>query len=139
MASRTLSFPPRPAVASAVNELPLTPQSPSPEPTAATPFLSGPTSSRPTRYRGLHLVGEAPVTALHIAPPPTDSAARARSIVAQVQWEIEQKAARQRSAAFRPQRLVSTPPTAIAEALHRETPLVVFRRVARSLGLISRR
>ena len=137
MASRTLSFPPRPAAQTAAAELPLPPESPSPEPTAATPFLPSPAS--PHRYRGLHLVGEAAIPTLHIAAPRPDSATRARSIVAQVQWEIEQKASRQRSASLRPQRVVGAPALASEPAFHRETPLVVFRRVARSLGLISRR
>jgi hypothetical protein len=141
VASRTLSLSPQPAPPPApsakVIELPRPPASTAPEPSAAAPCLPRSTS----RHRGTHLVGEPPSHGLHLAPPPTTSADRARNIVAQVQWEIEQKAARQRSSQLAPRlfhhQLV--PLQALPASIARDTPLVVLRRLARSLGLIHSR
>jgi hypothetical protein len=139
VASRTLSFPPRPAV-----------DAPAPQPSACTivPFPD-PTPvfqprTTPAPAHGLHLVTEAPQRRRF------DSAARARSIVAQVEWEIEQQAARYRAATFRLYKFGGPRPSTeqtlemvLAPGFEprpepifeRETPLVVLRRVVRSLML----
>lgn len=85
---------------------------------------------RNPRYRGLHVL-ETGATAASLPPhaQEEDTQAQTRRIVAQVEWEIEQQAAREQQAAYQKQHCNVTSMKAFTAAIETESPATAARRL----------
>jgi hypothetical protein len=88
------------------------------------------------RYRGLHLVTHASVASAKAAP--ADSFVHARRIVAQVEWEIQQQAARERRnrlGAWQAAGMQAALPSSFPRAVAMPVWMQAIDRICRFFGL----